>query len=353
MLRSIINKIPINVAKFILVTLTSLVLMVNLFTIHRINSINANLSERKNEATWFILQLVKEYSNLINEVSVTPYNEANVSLAYDLTWSRFDIILTSKESSRFIAQANYRLFFEQQFEEFQSLEKSLQLTTQQPDLQQPLLKRIQLNFGQIIRFINAKFRIENPISKQYRSELKQLLTLQKASSISLVLLVAFISYVFWLEASLRKKIQRTDSLTEVLNRASLNEDIKDHSSWNRYELLSIRVHNVQEVNLRYGIDYGDVIIKATAKRITSIVAPDYVVYRYSGAQFIVLHKKHNQSSGKSYLRELKSALSQPVDLSDMTLVLDVSVIHDPDLENDHLLERLTQLSRRPLETDLI
>ncbi|WP_112479204.1 diguanylate cyclase domain-containing protein [Vibrio variabilis] len=353
MLKSIINKIPINVAKLILVALTSLVLMVNLFTIDRINSINTDLSERKNEATWFVLQLVKEYSNLITQVSITPYDEANVSLAYDLTWSRFDIILTSKESSRFIAQANYRLFFEQQFEKFQSLEKSLQLTAIQPDLRQPLLKRIQLNFDQIIRFINDKFRIENPISEQYRSELEQLLTLQKASSITLVVLVAFISYVFWLDASLRKKIHRTDALTGALNRASLNEDIKDQSSWSSYELLSIRVHNVLEVNQRYGIDYGDVIIKATARRIMSIVDPTYRVYRYSGAQFIVLHRKSNKSSGKNHLRELKSALSQPVDLSDMALVLDVSVIYDPDLENDHLLERLTQLSRRPLETDLI
>ncbi|MGF1772773.1 diguanylate cyclase [Vibrio wakamikoensis] len=353
MLKSIINKIPINVAKLTLVLLTSLVLMVNLFTIDRINSINADLSDRKNEATWFVLQLVKEYSNLITQVSITPYDNAKVNLAYDLTWSRFDIILNSKESSRFIAQANYRSFFEQHFNKFKNLEKSLQLTAKLPDLRLPLLKRIQLNFDQIIRFINDKFRIENPIAEQYRSELDKLLTLQKTSSITLVVLVTFISYVFWLDASLRKKIQRNDALTGTLNRASLNEDIKHHSSWKSYELLSIRVHNVLEVNQRYGIDYGDIIIKATARRIMSIFDSDYRVYRYSGAQFIILHRKSNKSSGNNHLRELKNALSQPVDLSDMTLVLDVSVIYDPDLENDHLLERLTQLSRRPLETDLI
>lgn len=351
-IKSVISKIPINIAKLILIVLTSSVLMVNLFTIDRINSINADLSDRKNEATWFVLQLVKEYTNLITQVSTSPYDPYKISLAYDLTWSRFDIILTSKESSKFISQANYRLFFEHHFDKFKALEKSLNLTEKKPELRQALLKRVKLNFSDIIRFINDKFRIENPISEQYRTQLNTLLIMQKASSITLIVLVVFISYVFWLDACLRKKIQRTDALTRTLNRSSLNEDIKSRSSWSYYELLSIRVHNVPEVNQRYGIDYGDLIIKTTAERIMSALTSDYNVYRYNGAHFIALRRKSKVSRDDKYFQNLKDTLDHPLELSDMTLILDISIIQDSNLELSRLLERLTQLSKRPLPANL-
>ncbi|GMQ48944.1 GGDEF domain-containing protein [Vibrio sp. 10N] len=351
-IKSIVNKIPINFSKSILVLLTSSVLMVNLFTIDRINSINGDLSDRKNEATWFVLQLVKEYSNLITQVSTTPYNSSSVNLAYDLTWSRFDIILTSKESAKFIAQANYRLFFEHHFDKFKTVEKSLKLIEQQPELRLPLLKRIELNFEQIIQFINDKFRIESPISQQHRNEINNLLIMQKSSSIALIILVIFISYVFWLEGRLRETIQRTDPLTRTLNRTSLNEDLKARSSWDCCELLSIRIHNVPEVNQKYGIDYGDIIIKTAAERIITTLDSNYRVYRYSGAQFIVLREQVKEPSGTPYFQNLKEILAYPLELSDMTLVLDVSIIQDTDLELNQLLERLTQLSRRPLSVTL-
>lgn len=345
-----IRQFPINLAKLILIIITSCVLAVNVITIDRINHINEDLSERKNEATWFILQLVKEYSNFITQTHITPLDTEKIWLSYDLTWSRFDIILNSKESANFIKQANYHDFFIAQFDKFKALERSLKLLQEKPELQTALNQRIKLNFNEVIHFINNKFQIESPLSEKSRTLIERLLVLQKVSTVALIVLFIVISVIFWIETKMRQTIQRRDPLTRLLNRVALTTDIKANLTAPHYNLLSIRVQNVAEVNQKYGIDYGDVIIKAAAQRVTGFLTDDLLLYRYSGAQFIILGKAEGSLISDKLVQRIKEELSKTIELSDMELVLDVSLSQEVNLKRSSLTETLTQLSRKALST---
>jgi GGDEF domain-containing protein len=340
------ERFPISVVKAILVVLTAGVLTVNVMTIDRINQLNSDLSNRKNEATWFILQLVKEYSNFITETHLTPINKHNLWLAYDLTWSRLDIILNSKESALFIKQANYKTFFESQFENFQGLEKSLTLMESQPDLQPAFQKRVELNFEAMIHFINEKFQIQSPITQKNQTEIKRLLILQKASTVALIILFVLTASIFWVDTKLRLTLQRKDPLTCSLNRIALSQDIKISSIETKYHLLSIRLLNLPEVNHKYGIDYGDLLIKTTAERISSAIGEPLSLYRYTGSQFIVLSHSEQGTITIDVEHDIQNALAQPINLADMTLLLDVTMSRDSYLLRKNLVEKLTQLSKR-------
>lgn len=346
--RECVEQFPISVVKVVLATLTACVLAVNVMTIDRINKINEDLSNRKNEATWFILQLVKEYSNFITQSHIKPLDKDELWLAYDLTWSRFDIILNSKESSKFIEQASYRTFIEAQFNKFKALEKSLKLLDTQPEIQDALKQRIEVNFEEMVHFINEKFQIESPITEKNRTELERLLMYQKASSVALIFLFLLISCIFWVDSKLRATIQRKDALTCLLNRTALTNDIKSQLKHPYYHLLSVRILNISEVNQKYGIDYGDVLIKVAAERVANCLTNDFSLYRYSGSQFIVLSNAPSSKMTSSLQQAIKDVLSEPIELSDMALLLDVSMNRESNLVRRGLIEKLTQLSKKAL-----
>ncbi|MFA0420610.1 GGDEF domain-containing protein, partial [Vibrio sp. 10N.222.54.A1] len=48
--------------KVVVLSLAVVVLSVNIYSVTRINDINKSFSNRQNEATWFVFQLVKEYA---------------------------------------------------------------------------------------------------------------------------------------------------------------------------------------------------------------------------------------------------------------------------------------------------
>ncbi|GAL32084.1 sensory box/GGDEF family protein [Vibrio maritimus] len=347
-IKDCVEQFPISIVKIVLATITACVLAVNVITIDRINQINEDLSDRKNEATWFILQLVKEYSNFIKESHIKPLNRDRLWLAYDLTWSRFDIILNSKESSKFIEQASYKAFIDSQFNKFKALERSLVLLDTEPQIQDALTQRIEVNFEEMIHFINEKFQIESPITERNRTELQRLLTYQKASTVALVVLFLLISCVFWVDSKLRRTIQRKDALTCLLNRTALTNDIKHHLKHPIYHLLSIRILNIPEINQKYGIDYGDVLIQVAADRVANCLTNDFALYRYSGSQFLVLSNTPDVQITPNLQQSIKDALAEPIELSDMALILDITIHREANLVRRGLIEKLTQLSKKPV-----
>ncbi|MFA0704015.1 GGDEF domain-containing protein, partial [Vibrio sp. 10N.222.48.A8] len=95
----------------VVLSLAVVVLSVNIYSVTRINDINKSFSNRQNEATWFVFQLVKEYANFLMVSRSDNLNYDDLWLAYDITWSRFDILINSTESSNFIKSANFKPYF--------------------------------------------------------------------------------------------------------------------------------------------------------------------------------------------------------------------------------------------------
>ncbi|MGF1749296.1 MULTISPECIES: diguanylate cyclase domain-containing protein [Vibrio] len=346
MIKYLIETIPLNIIKLFLALLTTIALAVNVMTIDKVNTINDSFSERKNEATWFVFQLVKEYSQFVTEIRISPIDPKNLWLHFDLTWSRFDIILNSRESSNFIKDANYYYFFSEQFEKFKELEKSLQLYQEGKIKQDAIKHRVILNYNEVITFINANFRLQSPLYKKNSHELERLLFLQKITTIILVSLFTIIILIFWLESLIRTSIHRRDPLTRFMNRSALTYDLKLPFSQPYYSILSVRVLNLEEVNHKYGIDYGDILIKSAAEKVSSLIDSRFNLYRYSGSTLIVLSKFSQASQTDNTLRAMRESLGEPILLGDLELIMDISLIHEKKVHRSMLLERLTLLSRR-------
>ncbi|MCL9773649.1 diguanylate cyclase domain-containing protein [Vibrio methylphosphonaticus] len=346
MIKYLVEVVPLNIIKLFLALFTTLAIAVNIITIEKINTINDGFSERKNEATWFVFQLVKEYSQFVTEIRITPIETKSLWLHFDLTWSRFDIILNSRESSNFIQDANYYYFFSDQFERFQALENSIKLFESGKIKKEALEHRVILNFDEVINFVNSNFKLQSPLVKKNSHELKRLLLIQKMTTMVLVSLFVIIIIVFWVESLIRKSIFRRDPLTRLMNRSALTHDLKPQFSQTYYSILSIRVLNLDEINQKYGIDYGDILIKSAAEKTYALMDKHFNLYRYSGATLIALGA-HNQSlQNEQTLKVMRDSLSEPICLGDLELIMDISLIHEQKVHRSMLLERLTLLSRR-------
>jgi diguanylate cyclase (GGDEF)-like protein/PAS domain S-box-containing protein len=85
----------------------------------------------------------------------------------------------------------------------------------------------------------------------------------------------------------------TDSLTKLANRERFHHELKDQvetsrSAGSSFALLVIDLDKFKEVNDGYGHDYGDRLLKAAAKRLSSCVRENDLVARMGGDEFTII-----------------------------------------------------------------
>lgn len=101
-------------AKYLLLLLSLVVIIANLYFLSATRQHAKSYSEQQNQATWFLFQLSKEFSELNSILPFAATDEdyhQRALLKYELTWSRFDLLLTSREADTYIALPGARIFF--------------------------------------------------------------------------------------------------------------------------------------------------------------------------------------------------------------------------------------------------
>ncbi|GAL17973.1 hypothetical protein JCM19235_6526 [Vibrio maritimus] len=88
------------------------------------------------------------------------------------------------------------------------------------------------------------------------------------------------------------------------------------------------------------------LIQVAADRVASCLNNDFALYRYSGSQFVVLSNTPDSHITSILQQSIKDALSEPIELSDMALILDVTINRETNLVRRGLIEKLTQLSKK-------
>src|SRR5690242_12293941 len=91
----------------------------------------------------------------------------------------------------------------------------------------------------------------------------------------------------------------TDDMTGLPNRGQLSGLVTDavrHSVplSTRAAVLFVSVGLLRDVNDSYGPEYGDLLMRSVADRLTSIDVPNTKVLRYSGAEFALVFEKLQQ-----------------------------------------------------------
>ncbi|MCB5361381.1 diguanylate cyclase [Vibrio lentus] len=329
--------------KIVVLSLAAVVLTVNIYSVTRINDINKSFSNRQNEATWFVFQLVKEYANflMVSRSDTIDYDE--LWLAYDITWSRFDILINSTESSNFIKSANFKPYFTAEFDKFKSLESSIKLVNQGVLPKESLQKKVDICYHTLVDFINDKFRLQSPVIEENTSMVDKLVMVHQISSLFLVVILLMTGAIFYVDFSVKRKLYSTDFITGFRNRVSLMKFVKNnYPKDNNFDLYFVRIRNLSEINQKYGLEYGDLVVSSAAKSLTAKIPESTISFRSSGSQFLFFIPDHLYASDEIQ-EKFNDVLSDYISAGNLELMIDAVVRHKKNISSKDMMELLTSM----------
>ena len=334
---------PLSTIKIAVLALAVMVLSVNIYSVTRINDINKSFSSRQNEATWFVFQLVKEYANFMMVSRSGNLNYEELLLAYDITWSRFDILLNSNESSNFIKAVNFKPYFSSEFEKFKSLESSIKLVQEGVLSRESLQKKIHICYETLVDFINEKFRLQSPVIEENTSSVERLVKMHMFSSVLLVLVLIATGVIFYTDFSTKRRLCTTDFITGFQNRISLMKFIKNnYLKDSNFDLYFVRIRNLSEINQKYGLEYGDLVVSSAAKSLSAKIPESAVSFRSSGSQFLFLIPQHICASNEIQ-EQFKEVLRDYISAGNLELMIDAVVRHKKNISSKDMMELLTNM----------
>lgn len=284
-----LNLSPLLKRAKVLLLLSSIVLIIaNLYFLSSTRQLADSYSARQNQATWFLFQLTKEFSEL---TSITPFaSESDIYyqrtlLKYELTWSRFDLLLNSKEADTFIKLPGAKDFFENLFKRFKTLEPNLELVNQ-PYYANSLGGELSNLYMSMIQYVNTNFRIQSPLYREQRSQAQSLYQTQLVLLLLLFVCAGLAGYIIHLEAKYHRTLSLTDSLTKVCNRLALFNDVNEHINLQApFNLYLLDLNGFKQINDQFGHQAGDKALVEIAKRLSSLGLP---CYRIGGDEFALL-----------------------------------------------------------------
>lgn len=277
-------------AKFLLIVISVLLVVANLYTLKTTRDLARSYSNQQNQATWFLFQLTKEFTEMIAE---SPYILASeekaekVWLKYDLTWSRFDVTLNSEESQAFLTLDGTYPFFRQAFEDFKQLEPLLKAVKDNNSLKE-FESQSQHLYQTIISYINDKFRVQSPIYIEQKQQALTLTQLQFGLMLVLFICIALVSFILHTEARFHKLLARTDPLTGLANRQALFETLHRYRDGQRFALMLLDLNGFKPINDQLGHQAGDTVLKQLAHRLNQIPTFHYQVFRMGGDEFAIV-----------------------------------------------------------------
>ncbi|CAK1696300.1 diguanylate cyclase [Vibrio crassostreae] len=335
--------LSLTAIKVVVLSLAAVVLTVNIYSVTRINDINKSFSTRQNEATWFVFQLVKEYANflMVSRSETIDYDE--LWLAYDITWSRFDILINSTESSNFIKSANFKPYFTSEFDKFKSLESSIKLVSEGLLPKESLQKKVDICYHTLVDFINDKFRLQSPVIEENTSMVDNLVAVHRISSVFLVAILLMTGVIFYVDFSIKRKLYSTDFITGFRNRISLMKFVKNsYSKDNNFDLYFVRIRNLTEINQKYGLEYGDLVVSSAAKSLTAKIPESTISFRSSGSQFLFFIPDHLYASDEIQ-EKFNDVLSDYISAGNLELMIDAVVRHKKNISSKDMMELLTSM----------
>ncbi|WP_295895260.1 GGDEF domain-containing protein [uncultured Vibrio sp.] len=292
-------------SKTLLILLSIILIVANFYFLSSTRQLTKSYTNQQNQATWFLFQLTKEFAEL---KAITPYmNESEKDfeqtwLLYELTWSRFDILLYNQESHGFMSLHGAQPFFEDLFNRFQALEVEFE-QADNPILLAALSDELEVLFDEMIAFINENYRLKNPMHKQRIENAQQVTYVQYLLMFLLFSCIALVSYIFYQESKHHKELAYTDMLTGISNRFSLFEALKSAKNDKSFSLFLLDLNGFKSVNDSFGHQAGDEALSQIAWRLNNMIpASNYTAYRMGGDEFALILK----SSDEEEIRTMKS-----------------------------------------------
>ncbi|EKO3482029.1 GGDEF domain-containing protein [Vibrio fluvialis] len=293
MIKPIQNKMLhplVHRAKTLLILVSAVLVVANLYTLNSTRELARSYTDRQNQATWFLFQQTKEFTEMMAE---TPYalnskkKMEHVWLKYELTWSRFDVILNSREAEGFMGLEGTYPFFKSAFEDFKLLEPLLMAAHDKPSMERFLNKSQDL-YQRIISYINENFKIQSPIYLHQKQQAYTLTQIQFVLMFVLFSCIGLVSYILHAEARFHKLLALTDPLTGLSNRLAMFDALKRYTAQQSFSLLLLDLNGFKAINDTLGHQAGDSVLRQVAHRLAHIPTFDYWVFRMGGDEFAII-----------------------------------------------------------------
>lgn len=135
-----------------------------------------------------------------------------------------------------------------------------------------------------------------------------------------------------------EELARTDSLTRVANRQTIEQSLDeaiDHarSGSGPLALVFLDLDDFKAVNDTYGHPAGDDVLRTLAQRVSAAVRADDTVGRIGGDEFVVLCRDADVAAATLIADRIRVVAREPIATSAGTVTVSVSIgvaVHDPD-----------------------
>ncbi|WP_165313494.1 GGDEF domain-containing protein [Vibrio ziniensis] len=276
--------------KTLLLFVSVILMIANLYTLTSTQDLARSYTYKQHKATWFLFYLTKEFTELVSVMPYaldTPETLENVKLKYELTWSRFDLILHNSEADEFLEIDGTLHYFKKTFDKYKLLEPLLLNITDAQSLEK-FTTKTELLYQDVIKYINDNFKIQSPMYLVQKRQAQFVTNIQYALILLLFLSIGLVSFIWYKEAQYHRLLALTDPLTNIGNRLSMFQSISQRPKSNKYSLFLLDLNGFKAINDELGHLAGDSVLKQVTKRLSHIPTFDFELFRMGGDEFAII-----------------------------------------------------------------
>ncbi len=280
----------IKISKSVLLVTSVLLMIANLYTLNSTRELARAYTYKQHKATWFLFYLTKEFTELS---AIMPHaldseqDMQNLKLKYELTWSRFDVILNNREADDFREIGKTQEFFEQAFNDYKDMEAML-LGVQDESSLQLFVTQMDALYRSVIYFINDNFKIQSPIYLEQKQQAERVSNIQYILIVLLFISIGLVIFIWHKESQYHRVLALSDPLTDVGNRLSMFQSISQRSEYVPYSLFLLDLNGFKAINDQFGHIAGDSVLKQVSHRLARIPTFDFEVFRMGGDEFAII-----------------------------------------------------------------
>ncbi|UPQ90186.1 GGDEF domain-containing protein [Vibrio sinaloensis] len=312
-------------AKYLLLLLSGVMIFANLYVVSATRQHVESFTEQQSQATWFLFQLNKEFSELnaiLPYAHLDPEVYQKALLKYELTWSRFDILLTSREAETFINLPGAMAFFTHLFNQYKQLESQIELINQ-PTYAASLTEELNAIYLSMIEYVNTHFRVQSPTYINQLAQAKKLNGVLLTTLLLLVFGVVLVTYILHKESQIHRQQSLTDTLTGIGNRLALFEDLSARiERQTPFSFLLLDLNSFKPINDHYGHQAGDRVLRTIASRLNTMQIDSY---RIGGDEFAIVAQDLSRHQLQQLIETLHQQVGRPIAIDDSHIKMSTSI----------------------------
>ncbi len=277
-------------SKTLLLAISLILMVANIYTLTSTRDLARTYTYKQHKATWFLFYLTKEFTEL---VSVMPHaldseqDFETVKLKYELTWSRFDLILNNNDADDFLQIDGTLPYFTRVFEKYKQLEPSL-LTIDNPKSLDQLIQKTDKLYLDVVNHINDNFKIQSPMYVERKKQAQLVTNIQLSLILLLFFSIGLVCFIWYKEAQHHRLLALTDPLTGIGNRLSMFNSISNRPEKRHFSLFLLDLNGFKAINDELGHLAGDSVLTQVTKRLVNIPNSKFELFRMGGDEFAIV-----------------------------------------------------------------